>query len=465
MIEELLDQINHYLDAVEQHQKAQEGAFPHIVTSPVPPDQERPIIVYLIDASPQEPEERIVEASTGTASAEQSADDPKTSRKPLFSVPHRFLPLVSVVGCLLILLLATTWLLVPLWTPTATITIIPVQQLITAETRATIVTNGTANAAQGQLPGRLLPALTLTQARTVATTGVGQQQAHAARGLLTFYNAAQTSQLVPAGTLLTTAQGVQLVTDQDALIPPAVYPTFGQVTIPAHTLLVGPGGNLAAGVLNGPCCRENVFVVSHAFTGGQDARSYPMVSQHDRDDTIATLKAALDQSVNAAYQAQLEARESLLTPVACTSAVSSDHQVGEEATSLTITVVQTCEAEAYETQAVEKLVTARTTQVATSQLGTGYALVGAVETSISQVGASKQPGSITVHLKATGVWAYQFSQDQLARLTQELAGKSKPQAMALLLHTPGIKQVVCGERSDTFPTDATHLHLAVLYEA
>src|SRR5579883_3246322 len=124
------------------------------------------------------------------------------------------------------------------------------------------------------IPGRELAAITMSQAATAPTTGTAHQDAQAARGAITFYNAAPVEQTVNAGTLLTGADGIQIVTEQDAIIPAATPPTEGQATVSAHAVVTGPAGNIVARDVYGPCCRLNVFAVSGPFHGGENARSY-----------------------------------------------------------------------------------------------------------------------------------------------------------------------------------------------
>src|SRR5207248_7333229 len=97
--------------------------------------------------------------------------------------------------------------------PIATITIIPKSQQV--------ILNGTL-----QL-GRLLQPITISQSQTVATTGHGHQPAEQARGYITFYNGLFTSQTIAAGTILTGSDGVQISTDQEAIVPAANPPTWG----------------------------------------------------------------------------------------------------------------------------------------------------------------------------------------------------------------------------------------------
>jgi hypothetical protein len=94
--------------------------------------------------------------------------------------------------------------------------------------------------------GRLLSPFTLSQEQVVPTTGTGQQQAQAARGTITLYNALPQAQIVAAGTLLVGADGVQVVTEEDASLPAGSLSTNGQVTVDARALQVGLTGNIRA---------------------------------------------------------------------------------------------------------------------------------------------------------------------------------------------------------------------------
>jgi hypothetical protein len=303
----------------------------------------------------------------------------------------------------------------------------------------------------------------MSQAKTVAATGTAHQEAKAAHGAVTFYNAAPSWQTVSAGTLLTGADGVQIVTDQDANIPAVNYPTLGQATVTAHTVTTGPGGNIRAGDIYGPCCRLNVSAVSSAFTGGQDARTYTVVTQQDISTIATSLKTSLDQSVQAALQTQIHSDETLITPLPCKQTITPDHQAGEEATQVQVTVSETCSGAVYSTQQYQSIVTQIGTQEATKQLGEGYMLAGDVHSSISQATA-KDHHKIDLTVKIAGTWVYQFSQEDKQHITALIAGKSKTQAITLLERMPGMQAVSLTIKNNTatLPTDSRNIHLVFL---
>src|SRR5437588_12186357 len=93
------------------------------------------------------------------------------------------------VGCMCLLVLVDS-LAEFVFTATASVTIIPTQTTLSTSETVVISTESTSPFSGQIIPGRMLSTLTLTQAKTVPTTGIGQQAAQAARGQVTFYNAA-----------------------------------------------------------------------------------------------------------------------------------------------------------------------------------------------------------------------------------------------------------------------------------
>jgi len=310
------------------------------------------IDVFIVRRQVEESEPPTVESTLADTSDEQETHaaptEQETTGLPLPPLPRKAprgaLPFVIGAFCLLLAVALGTVTFLTMFSPSATVTIIPISTRITTTRTITIVSSN-ANAAQQQVPGRLLDTITLSQAQTVPTTGIGHQQAQAAHGLITFYNALPAPQTIPSGELLTGADGVEVVTLQEAAIPAGTLATNGQVTVPAQAVNVGPGGNIAAGDIYGKCCHDDVFVSNDPFRGGQDARSYQMVTQQNIDSAVSSIKASLDQSVQAALRQQVQPNETLVTPIPCFSTVTPDHKTGEEASHVQVTVSETCTGE------------------------------------------------------------------------------------------------------------------------
>ncbi len=318
---------------------------------------------------------------------------------------------------------------------------------------------------------RALPTMTLSQATTVRTSGTGHQDATPAHGLLTFYNGLPIEQAISAGTLLTSSTGVQVVTDEDAVIPAASLPVSGHVTISAHTLMVGPEGNIAAEALSMPCCRENVYVQnSSAFSGGQLARTFQSVTKHDVAAATALLTTSLQQSVQAAMQPQVRPGETLITPLPCQAKVSSDHAIGEEAAQVRVSLDDTCQGVVYQTQGMQQLLRPVLTQEVTHQLGIGSHLSSAdVQSQVLHVQQQHSKGdTISMQVKATGTGIYQFTPEQMQHLKRVIAGKSRAEATRLLLAQPGVSTVsveIKGRETETLPTEMSRIAVLVITPA
>src|SRR5207245_1869844 len=166
-----------------------------------------------------------------------------------------------------------------------------------------------------------------------------------------------TSQTIVGGTTLTGSDGVQVVTDQPAMIPAALAttpPTYGQVTVSAHALEPGPQGNIRVRDINQACCLPSVLAQNTtAFQGGQHERDYTLVTREDLDQGVASLTTTLIQSAHAAFTAQLTTNEALVTP-ACRRTVTADHRAGAEAVTVTVTLSERCTAIAYDAAALRE---------------------------------------------------------------------------------------------------------------
>ena len=351
--------------------------------------------------------------------------------------------------------------LVPLWTPSANVTIVTASRQLTTTSTLQLVTNGPADPTKNQLPGRALPSITMSQQKTVPTTGTAHQDAQASHGFITFYNAAPSIQIVQAGTLFTGADGVHVITDQGATIPAALMPTEGQVTVSAHAAITGTTGNIRAGDIYGQCCRLNVFVASGAFHGGQDARTYQTATQQDITSVANSVKTSLDQSVQAALQTQVQASETLLAPLSCMSKVAPDHQPREEAAQVHVLVSQTCTGTTYTTQVLTTLATQNATQDAEKRLGTGYTTTG-VQTRLTQAHITKH-GRYELEITSVSLWAYPFTHEQQSTIKTLIAGASKDKATTTLLHMTGVQSVSITLKNGTaLPTDEQYIHLLFL---
>jgi hypothetical protein len=339
--------------------------------------------------------------------------------------PYWLLIPFAIVLCLLFL--AGSYVL-PLLTPTATVTILPVERTFTT----TAI----------RVHGRLLPTLTISQSQTVLATGKRHQDATQAQGEITFYNGLLTWQTIPAGTTVTGQDGVAISTDQAARIPPATNttpPTFGQVTVAAHAVQPGAQGNIPPYDINGSCCTASILVKNTtAFTGGQNKRDATVVTRQDINTAVTLLLTTLSQVENAALQAQLHPGEALL-PASCTPHVSTDHKAGDEAKHVSVSVSVTCSGMAYAAHEVDQDAMQMATTASVNHFGTGYIPLGDTHVTSTRATITHQAqGIATVTVKIEATVVYHITPVEKEQMRNLIAGKTPKLAQALLLHLPGV---------------------------
>jgi len=379
---------------------------------------------------------------------------------------------IILLGVALGILLATNptslgpviaWL--PGITLTASVTLAPAQKSLHISVPITAVT-GMPDPSREQVSARLLSVTSQTFTQIVPATGHGHTVAHQAQGTLTFYNAAPYAQTVAAGTVLTGADGVALVTDQAASLPAANLPDVGITTVPTQAVQVGLQGNIAPLDLNGLCCVAGVSVKNtDAFMGGQNARDYPVVARQDVEAVAGSQSATLTQQAQTSLQGKVRPSEQLASPAQCHPALYTNHPVGSEATHVTITLSVTCQAEVYDAQAVQQLASIALGEQARKSLGTGYSVQGAIKTTVPQVATTEAAhGTLSLLVSAQGTWSYQFSSAEISQLSRRIAGLPRQQAIYLLKRDTHIQAVSITEtwNATNIPSDPAHIQVMVL---
>jgi hypothetical protein len=350
-----------------------------------------------------------------------------TQPAPVTMQHDSFLSAYVFVCCSFFLIFATlAFQLYCLVNPsTATITLIPKSQQV--------MLSGTV-----QL-GRVLPPLTISQWQTTKATGTGHQDAKQATGTVTFYNGLFTQQFVTRGTVYTGQGGVAIVTTQEATIPPGNPSAgYGTATVTAQATAAGTSGNIQTGDIS-ITINNGLLVRNNEFRGGQNARTYTTVTRNDIHNISTVLKTTIAQSINGALHGQLQPAEQLqLLP--CRPTVTSDHQAGEEATTVTVTVSQSCTAVAYNSQTLAQKATALLTSHALQTTGAGYSLFGSVHVWVKQATESSTPHPLVfLSFQARGTWVYALSGAAQQQIKHLIAGRTTQEAVQLLASLPGIE--------------------------
>jgi len=364
---------------------------------------------------------------------------------------HYFAIFTCFISLLLIVYLVTSAIITTFFPPTVTITLLTKSQTISA--------TGTL-----QLQARIIPPITLSESQTVQTTGRGHQDARSANGYITFYNGEFQSITIPAGKALTGNSGVTVITDLDAVIPAANLnpPTFGQVTVSAHAINPGQSGNIAAYDINSPCCFASVIAKNpEQFTGGQDERDFQIVTQKDITGSASSLKTNLAQSMQAALQSQQKQGEAL-SIIPCSPQIVTDHQPGDEASTVHVTVSETCQGYAYSKASYLAQAATILSQRAIKELGAGYTRIGNIL--LTQTSTRVTKNIVTLTFTTQAVFGYALTRQIQSHIKHLLTGKQKKDALRLLLSLPGIQEALIRGIDDLrkLPKDPNALHMIVI---
>jgi hypothetical protein len=380
--------------------------------------------------------------------------------------PQRHIPYAAFIALAVNILLCLSVFVVyviPQLTTQVIITLIPDEKHVT--TTATLEISGTPT--NGNTKGRLLPSFTLTQSNTVAATGHGNQTAKQAQGTISFFNGLFVSQTIAAGTILTGQDGVQIVSDQLAVIPAALAttpPTYGQVTVSAHAVNPGSNGNIAARDINTACCLPSILAQNTVvFQGGQSARNYTFVTKADIQSVSQTLTVTVTRSENAAMQAQLSTEEGLLT-LPCLPTISSNHRPGDETGEVIVTVSEKCRGVAYDEATLYAQGVKLLTKEATKTVGTHFSLFGDIHVTILAATLThKTNGIAAIEVRVSGTWVYQVTQQEQQQIKSVIAAKTKQAALHILLSLPGIENAAIAWGDDTkLPKDIQNIHVVFI---
>src|SRR6266699_688032 len=430
--------------ALTDQTSEQQPEPPETTTSPEPeeaqPETQEQEITALVPTEPEVIEGEVIELEQ----PDISEDHLPPKQKPYWL-------LIPLTICLCLSIPGVS-LLFPFLSPSATITIIPAERTLTIT-------------AAIQVQGRQLLPLTLMQSLSAPATGKRHQDATRAHGTITLYNGLLISQTIPAGTIVTGNDGVQIITDQAARIPAGNPPSYGQVTVSAHAVVAGPKGNVPPYDINTACCATSVVAKNtQAFAGGAEARDFLEVTRTDINTAVTSLLLTLSESEVAALQAQLHPGEALITP-SCNPIVSSNHHPGDEAKQITITVSETCTGFAYVAQQVYADALQLLTAQATTTLGAEYALLGDIQITIVHATAIyRSQGRASMVVQVTGTWVYQITPGVQHHLLNLIAGKTMQQAGAMLVQFLGIAgaQISVKGGNRTLPQDPGSIHIIVV---
>jgi VCBS repeat-containing protein len=351
----------------------------------------------------------------------------------------------------------------------ATVTITPARSDLKNAFPITGVT-GAPEASKSQVQARQLSVTTSAQSKTVNATGSQTISGIQSTGTLSLdiaYIAVNGSYIIAAGTTFIGASGVTVATNS------AVDLNTGATTImvPSHAVNPGANGNIPTLDINvsvqqgclSVCAVKYTVKNPTAFTGGKDASTSSVVQQSDIDNASNNLIQANQPNAEQVLQGRLQQGEQLIGTPQCSPNVSADHQAGDQASQVTVTVSFTCTGEAYDQAGALVLAQQLLTSQAATTPGAGYALAGQIKTALVSASPDNQ-GGVAIVVQAEGIWVYQFSDSQKQALASLIAGKSQQEAMSLLTTQTGVAEVriqIQGGTGQALPTDAQKITVVI----
>jgi hypothetical protein len=361
-------------------------------------------------------------------------------------IPRRWA--IVLCSCFLLVSTLVATVLMLFFTATATITITLVKKPVSFQQTFPIPSTHT------------FPTITKTLSQTAKATGSGHQDATYAHGFVTFFNALPSPQEVTQGQLLIGTDGIHIITDADAFIPAGTLSVNGQITVPAHVTTLGSGGNIHAGDFSGACCRDYVFARNSQFSGGQDARDFSTVSQHDVDNLVTSLSSQIDEHLSEDFTKQLLPTETMTPPI-CSQDVIATPIVGQEATTVTVSITKTCSEASYNRKTFTDHVNAYFSQFVAMQFGTSYIPVGDPQVRI--LTNSVKEHTVKISALVNGTMIYHFRKQDMDTFKRLVAGKSKEQAGRIMLkwHDMQLTGIQLQFNQDSLPSDPARITVKV----
>jgi hypothetical protein len=339
-------------------------------------------------------------------------------------------------------------------TVTATVTITPAHQKVSDSFVVAAVT-GTPDTTAQQVQARIVSYTSPSGSGSANATG-SLAGANATGTLIFVYSGTASGVNVTGGTL-TGASRVPISFG-------SFFLPFGSKQIQGIAVNQGIGGNIPARDIDGQCCgNSNIHVQNGPFSGGQDPVPNSVITQNDINSASNNLISSLKPSAQNALQQKIQANEQVVSgSLKCTSNVTPNHRVGDQAKSVTVAGTVTCTEEAYDQKGALDIATTALKAEAAKNPGAGYALVGNVVTSITSATVVDAKNTVSLVILAQGQWVYHFTDTILNGIKNKLAKESQSAAQADLKKTTGVLSATISLSSGTTMPDAANITIKVL---
>jgi len=150
-----------------------------------------------------------------------------------------------------------------------------------------------------------------------------------------------------------------------------------------------------------------------------------------------------------------------LLQLPCLPTVESNHQPGDEATKVTVTVAESCTSVAFDASQLRTKAALLLTYQASKELGTGYSLLGDIQ--VTDIRAIFPHTTPVLTFSGKGTWAYGLSNAAQEHLKRLIAGKTTEEARRILSSLPGIQSAsLQWDENTKLPTNTQFIRFIIV---
>lgn len=352
------------------------------------------------------------------------------------------------------LLLASSAIMVALLAPQATVTLIPTTSVISAD-----VSYGIA----GQ-PGNVDVAIEpvsvqgeVTWSTTIPTTGVRSVPDGFAAGEILLTNPLTTEVLLPAGTVLSTPDGLSYSTTAEVVVPaadPFGSLTMGSAPAPIQASEAGPASNLPEQALSGQL-DNGLFYSNRTPTAGGTMRDIAIVSEADiealRSEAENALAAQHSETVTALVPQgqQLVQGSTTFGEVAATYS----HEVGADAEEVSVSASQAISAAVFDPQELQRMASEELNRRLTASIPRENVLLADSITTSEPAELATASGNPEFRVSASAHTRAVLDPQVVAVLKRDLVGASEAEAAGKVALLKGVAGFNIEYGPDWFPLD------------
>ena len=291
-----------------------------------------------------------------------------------------------------------------------------------------------------EMPARSMPG-TVTDSRSVQTTGSAYIPGARARGYVLFDNSSDMPITAPAGLTLTTSSDVTVETTRSVEVPAQQNGQDGTVTASAIAVNTGSAGNIPANALDSRCCNGLNVSNPMRFSGGVDGHEVHAVRQSDINGVSGPLSATLQQQLLKLLLKKLAPGEVMAQLPVYSTDVTPNYPVGMQASKVTVQVTVSTSVIVYNRTVARNMAVQLLSGQAAQTLGNSYVLQGSPAVGVPHVFQQGKHGLVYLSVAVREAWIYTFSMQQLDQWKQSIRGASLNAALAYLNVQPGVEAV------------------------